>query len=70
MKLGPDGTAMRNFQNFHYAAIREQDFSGARAIVDNGYKLVIDGGPDTGKELFDLRARRASFAGKKFQIIF
>ena len=55
-KLGPDGGATRNFQNFHHPDIQEQDFAGARAILDNRYKLVIDGGRDTGKELFDVRS--------------
>ncbi len=54
-KIGPEG-ATRNFQNFHYPEIREEDFAGARAIVDNRYKLVVDGGNGTGTELFDLRS--------------
>jgi arylsulfatase A-like enzyme len=56
VKLGPDGTPMRNFQNFHHPDIREADFAGPRAIVDNRYKLVIDGERGSSKELFDLRA--------------
>jgi len=50
--------ATRNFQNFHHPDIREQDFGGARALVDNRYKLVIDGDAnrETGTELFDLRS--------------
>jgi arylsulfatase A-like enzyme len=55
-KLGPDGTPTRNFQNFHHPDIQEQDFGGARAILDNRYKLVIDGARGTGKELFDVRS--------------
>ena len=54
-KLGPDGTATRNFQNFHHPDIREEDFAGPRAIVDNRYKLVVDGERGNSKELFDLR---------------
>jgi len=54
-KLGPDGTAMRNFQNFHHPDIRESDFAGARAILDNRYKLVVDGERGNSKELFDVR---------------
>jgi arylsulfatase A-like enzyme len=55
VKLGPDGTATRNFQNFHHPDIREEDFAGPRSIVDNRYKLVVDGERSSGKELFDLR---------------
>ncbi len=55
-KLGPDGTPTRNFQNFHQPEIREDDYAGPRAIVDNRYKLVVDGDRGGAKELFDLRA--------------
>ena len=55
-KLGPDGTATRNFQNFHHHEILPQDYVGSRAIVGNRYKLVVDGTKDSGRELFDLRA--------------
>jgi len=51
-----DGIATRNFLNFHHPEIREQDFAGARAMVDNRYKLVVDGAAKSGRELFDLRA--------------
>ncbi|MEQ1825808.1 MAG: sulfatase-like hydrolase/transferase, partial [Pirellula sp.] len=50
-----NGGATRNFQNFHHPEIQDVDFNGSRAIVDNRYKLVIDGGSKTGKELFDIR---------------
>jgi arylsulfatase A-like enzyme len=56
VKLGPDGTPTRDFQNFIYPQIEERDYAGARAILDNRYKLVLDGGRGTGKELFDVRA--------------
>ena len=59
-KLGPDGTPTRNFQNFRHPAVREEDFAGSRAIVDNRFKLVLDAGSRRGgepsRELFDLRA--------------
>jgi arylsulfatase A-like enzyme len=55
VKLGPDGAATRDFQNFHHPEIRPTDFSGARAMVDNRFKLVVDGARGTGRELFDLR---------------
>lgn len=55
-KLGPGGIATRNFTNFVYTDIQPQDFGGPRAIVDNRFKLVIDGAKDSGTELFDLRA--------------
>jgi arylsulfatase A-like enzyme len=56
VKLDPDGRATRNFLNFHYSEIKESDFGRARALLDNQYKLVINGGQGTGKELFDVRA--------------
>jgi len=53
-----DGIATRNFRNVRYPAVREQDFVGARAILDNRFKLVIDGegGTAGARELFDVRA--------------
>ena len=55
-KLGPDGTATRDFKNYHHHEILPQDFAGPRAVVDNRYKLVVDGTKASGRELFDLRA--------------
>lgn len=51
---GADG-ATRRFQNFYHDGIQESDFEGARAILDNRYKFVLNGGPGTGRELFDVR---------------
>lgn len=51
-----DGKFTRDFENFHHPEIREDDFEGPRAILDSRYKLVIDGEPGTGQELFDIRA--------------
>ena len=48
------GLLTRNFKNFHHPEIRKQDFQGARAILTDDYKLVIDGDQATGIELFDL----------------
>lgn len=50
-----DGKYTRSFRNFHHPEIRKTDFNGPRAVLDNRYKLVIDGGKDTGVELFDIR---------------
>ena len=52
-----DGRFTRNFRNLHHPRITEQDYAGPRAILDNGYKLVIDGQPgrESMKELFNLR---------------
>lgn len=56
VKLAGDGRPTRNFQNFVYPKIEEADYSGSpRAIVDNRYKLVVDGERGSGRELFDLR---------------
>ncbi len=56
-----DGRLTRNFRNFHHPHITEQDFAGPRAILDNRYKLVVDGQPGSElvRELFDLRNDQA-----------
>ena len=51
-----DGIATRNFDNYRHPGIEPQDFGGPRAVVDNRYKLVVDGAARSGRELFDLRA--------------
>ncbi len=48
-----DGRLTRNFRNFRYPRVLDTDYSGERAILDNRYKLVVDGGGAT--ELFDIR---------------
>ncbi len=51
-----DGKATRSFVNYrHPGTITEADFAGARAILDDRYKLAIDGERDSGAELFDMR---------------
>jgi arylsulfatase A-like enzyme len=50
-----DGRFTRNFRNVHHPDIVEADFAGARAIVGNRYKLVIDARAGSGRELFDLQ---------------
>ncbi len=64
-----DGRFTRNFRNFHHPRISEDDYDGPRAILDNRYKLVVDGQPsgeasstaedEPSKELFDLRTDQA-----------
>ncbi|WP_228527541.1 sulfatase family protein [Pararhodonellum marinum] len=51
-----NGIATRNFTNFRHTDIQPQDFGGARAILDNRYKLVIHGenDPEAKRELFDV----------------
>ena len=49
------GIPTRNFVNFKYDKISEEDFGGSRSILDNRYKLVVDGNNSTGLELFDIR---------------
>ena len=51
-----NGILTRKFQNFHYPATDARDFAGPRVILDNDYKLVIDGSEESGMELFDMRA--------------
>ena len=50
-----NGIPTRVFENVHYRAIDTRDFDGPRAVVDNDYKLVLDGSSGSGTELFDLR---------------
>ena len=49
------GLFTRNFKNYHHPKLQERDFGGDRAIISGDYKLVIDGGPNTGVELFNVR---------------
>jgi arylsulfatase A-like enzyme len=49
-----DGQLTRNFFNYRYGEITEQDFGGARALLDNRYKLVVDEPRAGTRELFDL----------------
>jgi arylsulfatase A-like enzyme len=47
--------ATRNFENYLQPDIQPADFEGARAVLDNRYKLVLDGEGSTTRELFDVR---------------
>ncbi len=51
-----DGRFTRHFENYHQPKITEQDYTGPRTILDNRYKLVVDGDKKSGRELFDMRA--------------
>ncbi len=51
-----DGLFTRNFKNYRHPEIVDEDYLGGRAILDDRYKLVVDGQPNSGAELFDLRA--------------
>ncbi len=61
------GRLTRNFRNFRYPEVGPEDFEGPRAVLDNRYKLVVDGGGadaanrDDGptRELFDMRSDTA-----------
>ena len=50
------GKYTRTFRNLHYPGISEQHFGGARTVLDNRYKLVIDAQSENQSaiELFDL----------------
>ena len=56
-----NGRLTRNFRSLHHPRITARDFVGPRAILDNDYKLVIDGQKDGEStiELFDLRHDQA-----------
>jgi arylsulfatase A-like enzyme len=50
------GKYTRTFRNVHYPEISEQDFGGARTMLNNRYKLVVDAQSRNQStiELFDL----------------
>ncbi|GJM30344.1 MAG: N-acetylgalactosamine-6-sulfatase [Cyclobacteriaceae bacterium] len=50
-----DGKYIRSFRNFYHGQITEQDYTGAKAILDNRYKLVIHDQDQLVKELFDMK---------------
>ncbi|MDF1862329.1 MAG: sulfatase-like hydrolase/transferase [Verrucomicrobiales bacterium] len=54
------GIPTRNFKNFHHPGIEDDDYRGARVMLDNRYKLVVHDGKNEGsdpkRELFNLRA--------------
>lgn len=58
VKLAPGGSGLftRDFLNNRHPEIKPADFNGARALLDNQYKLVVDGEDKPSKELFDVRA--------------
>ncbi len=49
-----DGISTRVFRNFHHPWVDPRDRAGARVVMDNDYKLVVDGTRETGIELFNL----------------
>ena len=49
-----DGIPTRIFQNFHYETVMPSDYSGARVVLDNDYKLVVDGAAGSTTELFNI----------------
>ncbi|MBL9114116.1 MAG: sulfatase-like hydrolase/transferase [Verrucomicrobiaceae bacterium] len=51
------GKATRDFRNFKHPGLSEDDYTGARAIEHEGFKLVIhdSGKTSSKKELFDLK---------------
>lgn len=48
------GRFTRNFGNSKFEKISLEDVGGGRSIVDNRYKLVVEGSKNSGYELFDL----------------
>ena len=52
------GIHTRNFRNFHHPIITDDDYSGARVLLGNQYKLVVHGnrGQPSKTELFDVRS--------------
>ena len=54
-----DDRFTRNFTNFQYTEVAEQDFGGPRVALDNQYKLILGADGESSIELFDLDADRA-----------
>ena len=49
-----DGIPTRIFQNFHYSTIMPSDYLGSRVVLDNDYKLVVNGSTGSTTELFNI----------------
>ena len=49
-----NGKATRTFRNFHHPSITEEDYGGARSIIDDRYKLIISGTKQNERELYNL----------------
>ena len=49
-----DGIPTRIFQNFPYSTVLPSDYLGPRVVLDNDYKLVIQGSTNSSTELFNL----------------
>ena len=51
------GKYTRTFRNLHYPGISEQHFGGARTVLGNRYKLIVDAqsANQSTVELFDLK---------------
>jgi arylsulfatase A-like enzyme len=51
------GEYTRTFQNLKYEVISENDYGGERTVMDNRYKLVVEGQSpgETGLELYDIQ---------------
>jgi len=50
-----NGIKTRVFQNVHYTEADPRDMSGPRVVMENDYKLVVEGSGGSGPELFNLR---------------
>lgn len=50
------GKYIRSFENYVQPEISENDYTGARAVVDNQYKLVVGEAGEDERSLFDLRS--------------
>lgn len=54
-----NGIATRNFKNYRHPQITDADYRGARAMLDNHFKLIVHdmpGNTEPNIELFDMRA--------------
>ena len=50
-----DGKYTRSFLNLRHPVIRESDFDGPKSVLDNRYKLVVDGDGNGLVELYDIQ---------------
>jgi arylsulfatase A-like enzyme len=50
-----NGQYTRTFRNYQHSEIQEADYGGSKAVLDNRYKLIINGKTNmVSKELFDI----------------
>ncbi len=65
------GKPTRSFRNYTHPEIGKPDYEGARVMLGDRYKLVIDGSKGSGAELFDMNSdpeEQSNLAKEKTEI--